>query len=114
MKNVSGMAIRGEIEATDGAQSEFFGERRNSLKEILADFEKRAAELPKKDREALLSMYYRDVIDVTFHFHGCAVSLSNHRQMQQSESREKDLAIAAKLRCELNDLARLYKARASF
>lgn len=88
---------------------EVVGERRRILGKVLQAFNGRLTTLPKRERDAMLSLLYEEITDAVFGFHHCLESAAFDKQRSQARTMEEGLQALRQFRTTTDELIRLYE-----
>jgi hypothetical protein len=83
-------------------------ERKNILRNALNSFGARLQDLPQRERNAALSLFYKEVLGILFDFQLSIETSAAHQKITTAVTKEEKREALSKFRSITEDLAMLY------
>jgi hypothetical protein len=93
------------------ADAEAWKERKEVLRDGLNSLDARLASLSKEDRDAVLSLLYKQVTDLVFDFHLATLMNSRRREILAQPTHQAKHEVLERFKAETEELAMLYGVR---
>ncbi len=100
--------ICGQIQKMPQDEIDKLDERKGIMRDALNSFDATLERLPQRDRDALLSMYYKKLTDSLFDFHLAGEIISCAERVENAETRKEGIEAALSLRGIAQDLLMVY------
>ncbi|MFA6227547.1 MAG: hypothetical protein WC631_03695 [Candidatus Paceibacterota bacterium] len=101
-------AIAQRIKQASDDEVEAMGKRQAILRDALNSFNRRLQDLPERERNAALSLLYKEIVDIVFDFHLSIEASALHAKIKKATTHAEKVEALFELRGTFQDLAMLY------
>jgi hypothetical protein len=92
-------------------EAEAWEQRKEVLRDGLNSLNARLASLPKEDRNAVLSLLYKQITDLVFNFHLAAIMNAHRCEILAQPTGQAKREVLERFKAETEELAALYGVR---
>src|SRR5260370_37192597 len=86
-------------------------EKKRILRNALTEFDVTLRDLPQREREAALTLFYKEITDLLFDFQLSLVTRASREKIVKAQSREEKVEALQEFRATVENLGMLYSIK---